>query len=439
MLTTLPRKISLFASVWALVLFCSSVEAADLHVSGPNAVCPDQSYTYTASATGTFGARNGDFSWSVWRNGVLIPELTWGVIYCPNGSRQSTSTATFNFGKILGPVRIKVQFLGSNNPICSQTETVWFDVNVRVPSMGTISGLTFCSPGETRTLTIPGIPWQTADACNFHHAYEWTVPAGWKIRASGSTLPPVTGGIRAGTSVEVTAPTGVTLSPGYQGNYTISVRTEDAWPYPQSTSGKVWVGAPYINATLNGGLIAFTPNVNDVCNSKNYSVGITLQGSRTGTWTRTAANPTNTTWSASGNNLSSYFWAVGQTATFRFSTTNVCGTTARSFSFRSISCTSDPNNPCATSSEVSPNPARGSVHIMIPAPCATSVTTSQPEARNQQNVFVALINSTGRTVRTFQPADLQFDLDVSEVPSGLYYLKIRRGKSVETHRVVIED
>ena len=104
-----------------------------------------------------------------------------------------------------------------------------------------------------------------------------------------------------------------------------------------------------------------------------YKTVMNVEGSTSNVWQRIAANPSNTSWAQDGNNISFYFWAVGQTATFRLTSGNACKTSVYDFKFKSVNCSSDP----CSQYQVSPNPSSSELNVVnIPAPCDGALQSS---------------------------------------------------------------
>src|SRR5690606_32671694 len=160
---------------------------------------------------------------------------------------------------------------------------------------------------------------------------------------------------------------------------------------------------------------------NNVCKFQDYKTNLIVNGATYVTWTRIAANPSNTSWSQVGNNLHFYFWAVNQTAVFRVSATNSCGTTSHDFGFKSIICGSDP---CLTDYTVSPNPASGYITIVpnIPAPCDTYLTDPLIQE-------VSVYNSMGIIEKSqkFKEKTNSAVIETSNLFPGLYVVVIDDG------------
>jgi hypothetical protein len=217
--------------------------AADITISGPTSVCPGVEYSYTASARNIFGPQDGCFQWTFYLNGVVVGYD--GGATCPCYRQSDTYTVAFTWPST-GIAQISIQFNAKQDPTCNYSYGVLNNINVRtvVPervgdAAGGYGGLSFC-PGQTRTIYVPDVPYGSPEYCIWHHAYDWIVPSGWTISSPGVSIP---GGIRThATSINVTAPSN--LSPGYSGNYFITVRTEPAWPWPKEINRQVWVGVP---------------------------------------------------------------------------------------------------------------------------------------------------------------------------------------------------
>ena len=228
--------------------------AADISFSGATVVCPGQEETYTASASNAFGSQKGCFLWWFYLNGSQIG--VEGGITCPCYSQLSTDVVNFTWpSSSTGQGQIKIRFLPTNNALCPVSEKI-INVTVRsaVPeSLSDADGgpVQFCSSGQTRTISVPTVPFNVADYCYWHNKYDWIVPSGWTV-VPAAPHPPgefeaIPGGIRTfATAVNVTAPT-TTLSPGYTGNYSVTVRTEPVWPWPKEITKQIWVGKPNYN------------------------------------------------------------------------------------------------------------------------------------------------------------------------------------------------
>ncbi|MFY0689085.1 MAG: T9SS type A sorting domain-containing protein [Cyclobacteriaceae bacterium] len=216
-----------------VLFFTQITSATTVTVSGPTTVCPGDQVTYVASASWILGDRGGSFGWSFYENGQ------WNVvsiINCdPNGAASSSMSYTWNY---TGNNQIRVIYTPNGDPFCPIT-TEYMNVNVRVFPPGVASGALFCTGGETKTVTIPGIDNSEAE-CFYHHKYDYIVPTGWSVTSTLDPFDIIPGGIRTiSKTVDITAPVSVA-----NGEHDLIVRTEPAWPWPMETTTKMWVGEP---------------------------------------------------------------------------------------------------------------------------------------------------------------------------------------------------
>jgi hypothetical protein len=182
----------------------------------------------------------------------------------------------------------------------------------------------------------------------------------------------------------------------------------------------VWIGKPEIDMQTP---MAYYPSggYNNLCKYEDYRTNLIVSGAPNVTWTRIAASPSNTSWSQIGNNINFYFWADNQTAVFRVSATNSCGTTIHDFGFKSVQCGP---NPCELDYVVSPNPASGSITIVpnIPAPCDIYLRETQIQE-------VSIYNSTGtiKKRQKYGEKATSANIDTSDLMPGVYIVVIDDG------------
>ncbi len=223
--------------------------------------------------------------------------------------------------------------------------------------------------------------------------------------------------------------------------------------YVSEISINVGNKTPSLAATYDdGGLVRFTlPNnppyyYNSVYNLTTKKVDMVTSGAGSpGSWQRIAASPTNTSWSKSGNRLTFYFYQVGQTATFRFTASNGCGTVAQDYSFKSINYSGGGCNQFS----VSPNPSKNVVSITaplpnIPAPCATTTQSSTEQIEQADSNLsiqsIGLYDADGqlRRFKQFDNSTKSAEIDISDLRKGIYFLKISDGTYTESHRIIKE-
>lgn len=264
----------------------------------------------------------------------------------------------------------------------------------------------------------------------------------------------------SGTFTSLTGSATISLTPAagnQSGSVTLTVTTNTACGTPISATKTFWIGIPHLDGTFNGQLLAFswvTPPsgndiilYNDLCTSVMGSTNMTVGGASGGTWSRMSANPSNLSWSTSGNNISFYFYGSNQSSRFRFTASNSCGTTTKDYYFRSITCSPGGGGGCDQYS-VSPNPARSVVSIVvphIPPPCNIGVSSSNDSraVSDQQNNAtirsIKLIDANGYETFSRSVPDVKaFDLDVSKLKKGVYLLIVSDGNTTEQHRIIVE-
>ena len=201
-----------------------------------------------------------------------------------------------------------------------------------------------------------------------------------------------------------------------------------------TASKDFWVGKPIINtqvplAYFNGG------TYNNACNSQWYSTNMDIQPSGcTVEWTRIAANPTSTEWYQSGNNVNFYFFALNQTAVYRVTASNSCGSVSYDFGFKSVDC-SGGGGGCDVTYVLSPNPASDLVTItpQIPAPCDPVVAPAITESAflsvyDQQGTLKQKIKYKSRT---------EAKIDVSKLKDGIYFVQVVDGNSTKRQTLVV--
>jgi subtilisin family serine protease len=169
-----------------------------------------------------------------------------------------------------------------------------------------------------------------------------------------------------------------------------------------SKTYNVWVGKSQVSGILSTGGPLVEGSVMSVCNLTTVRALMTITGSAGVAWTKFYSNPGNITWSQEGNNLKFNFYMVGQTAEFRLTVSNDCGSILKEYQFKSIDCSSNCNQ-----YQVSPNPASKSIDIVVPniiSPCATTTLTSedfaQPEIQNELSIqSVILVDLQGQALQ----------------------------------------
>lgn len=191
---------------------------------------------------------------------------------------------------------------------------------------------------------------------------------------------------------------------------------------------KIWTGNP-------------GTDYNNVCNYQTFYTNMPVSGATSVTWTRTAASPTNTNWGQNGNNISFYFWNVGQTATFQITATNGCGSISQSFGFKSINCGGGGGG--CEQYKVSPNPAQGMLKVVvpnIPPPCDYIMTESSNTVKNSERAITEILiyDFSGNLKKTQKSKkEKEVTINLNGLKSGTYYIEIKDDSYSERQKIII--
>jgi hypothetical protein len=412
-----------------LILASLSIQgfAATITVTGPITVCPGVKYSYTASARNAFGSQNGNFAFYFYLNGVQVGYA--GGIDCDNNSQYSYATHQFMWPGT-GNFSISVQFHPRNTLGCSSS---WGYLNgglSRVVTPEGISdldgGLTFCTPGQTRTLRVPAVTYNQPATCNWHHAFDYIVPSGWSVTPTPpwdmSEVVTIPGGIRTHSfSVDVTAPN-TALQSGFSGNFFITVRTEPAWPFPKEISRQIWIGPYGSNMTISGQA--------QVCPGNLYTYTMTPPGgqknysSHSYSWVK----PSNWTIQGQASNyitlyVPQYSPDYGPVRAFY---NNGCGSEVNGI-------TTYPGYSCGGYMMTAyPNPGRGRLNIEM---INNERETTEPKPKLSKAV---LMNAQGQIIREGFVEDDKMTFDTSSLKKGVYYLRINVGSEVVRRQILVD-
>ncbi|WP_157492007.1 T9SS type A sorting domain-containing protein [Mangrovimonas sp. ST2L15] len=271
---------------------------------------------------------------------------------------------------------------------------------------------------------------------NIASTYNWTVTSGGNlVTLSGSNSHAVT----------------VTPNNNLSGNITLEVTYGDGGTVCGDVTKilNIRVGAPTVIAKLSNGEYISHGYTNQVCKNQQMYTDMSINGQTSVTWTLLSSSHT-TSWSQQGNNITFYLWAVNHTATFRFTTSNNCGTITRDYTFVSKDCSGgggdpDPCDPPLLTYSVYPNPTSSSLEIgtsnptpNIPAPCRTAST--KPSEKNGKfsgtPSRATLYDFNGNEVKTQIPA--QGKMDIEDLKEGHYILVIQDGDESESHHIIIK-
>jgi hypothetical protein len=404
--------------VYVIGLISFNSFSANISISGPTSVCPSVEYSYTATASNVFGSVNGIFEWG------FKESNNWqfvGSLSCPVPSSgpgiSSSSTISWTWGTA-NPQEIRVRFIPAGNPFCPiSSKTISITTALVPPGLPRDSdgGLGFCGSSQTKTITIPGIPWLNPNTCNWHHKYDWIVPQGWTVTpANGENYTTIQGGIRSfATSVNITTSSG-SLLPGYTGNYFITVRTEPAWPWLMESTRQVWIGAPETPGYIIGDT---SPGVGTINLYRTHSPSV---GSTSYNWILPYCYSCNTPWSGSST-TSQIFAYVGDPAGYvQAIGVNSCGNSGASLLWV------QPEQGGGGVIQSYPNPADEELNISLES-------SDESEAKHD----VTLLNSQQKAVFRHQFYSNQFKIDTKHFQNGVYYLHIINDMGFFKKRIVI--
>ena len=277
------------------------------------------------------------------------------------------------------------------------------NVSVTTLAVPSITGANALCTSANSTYTIQVVP---------GHTVTWSKSSNLNLSPSGATAIVSKNGYGAASiGAIINAPDGRVFNP---------------------TTKAVWLGKPDIASQVPLAYYS-SGTYNAVCNLQTYTTNMRLSGASSLTWSRIAANPSNTSWNQTGNNVSFYFWAVNQTAVFRVSSTNTCGTTSYDFGFKSITCGPDP---CDPEYLIAPNPAsdRSTIIINIPAPCDPVMMQS-----SGINGYVAVYDNQGILKKKIEYNSYgNIELELSGLNNGLHHIEIYDGKKIQKKSIIIQ-
>jgi len=415
------------------IAFCfAEVKSTTITLSGETEVCPLETQTYTATATGAFGLPvNGSFEWGFKENNQWT---YFGSIPCPNGGNNSSSMVNYEW-LTDKPQEIRVRFIPRNNPFCPiTTKTVTMTSLVKFPGdpRDADGKLIFCGSNETKTITIPGIPGSsTRENCYWHYAYEWFVPAGWTVVPSDDTpYDTISGGIRTfATSVEITTPS-TSLSNGYSGNYFIRVKTEDGWPWERVNEGQVWIGDPNsVTGSLSG------PSSVETGSLVWYSVPSQSQADGTFDWSAPIGFQT-ISW---GDGTRKVQYLIGdkryRDGWVQVWKTNACGNGGAKVKWVTVTA----GGGCGLCQIVimSPNPASTSLNISY-LDRETSESLDAEEFDEERTYLISDLQ--GNAVKSFSSYKTNLEVNLTDIiKGGIYILNIVHGSlGTDQYRFIID-
>lgn len=175
---------------------------------------------------------------------------------------------------------------------------------------------------------------------------------------------------------------------------------------------------------------------NSVCNYQDVNLNMYVTGATSVSWSKVSSNPGNIYWQQTGNNLSLYFYNVGQSALFRITASNSCGTATKDYGFKSIDCSG--GGGCDVYL-VSSNPASESVDIIVPnippPPCDLSVS-----ALAQIDITeVTIYDQTGTMKKKLKYAEKtkKVNINLNGLRTGIYFFEIGNKTHKERKQIIV--
>ncbi len=182
---------------------------------------------------------------------------------------------------------------------------------------------------------------------------------------------------------------------------------------------------------------------NLACNNYNVQTNISVQNASSVTWTRVSASPSSLSWNQSGNNINFYFWQPNQTAVYKVEATNVCGTTTKTFGFKSINCNGGVGG--CEQFTISPNPSNGTLLVVvpnIPAPCDVNLSTTAEQKPMQPKRAITQIyiyDNGGSLKKSLSVKNArQANVNLSGLVPGVYFVEVKDGAYTERKKVVLQ-
>ena len=216
--------------------------------------------------------------------------------------------------------------------------------------------------------------------------------------------------------------------------------------YTAETDVSVTVGSPpyvTIDISTSGSYSELPANYtlsdyNSVCNYQNVNLNMYITAASTSSWSKVSSNPTNLYWEQTGNNLGFYFYNVGQSAQYRITATNSCGTTSKNYGFKSIDC-SGGGGGCEVYA-ASPNPASESIDITvpnIPPPPPCDVTAAQLAQSDITEVTIYDQSGTMKRKLNYSAKTKKVHINLNGLKTGIYIFEIGNKAHKERKQVVV--
>lgn len=384
--------------------------------SGNGLAC-DDTYNVLGSYNITWQAPVGWVQTSLTDNGS-------NVSFTPDANSSGTLTATIHL------------------PQCTYTETRTFIIS-RGTEPPTFTRSTFqeCNGSSTNVSINP-----VCGALN----YTYTVVGNPGVKFASNGLQVLT---TTSTSVSVSATGGASInSLKAKTNFSASISSSETNVPLTVYATPPTMGGTYFSNGVEHPLKFYLGNPSDynsVCNYARDSTNMSVKNASLVTWTQLSANPGPVTFSQYGNNNAFYLWSINQTAVFRITSSNGCGSLSYDFGFKSIDCSGGGGGGGGGGGcpqfVVSPNPAQGTLHVVvpnIPAPCDPPPMSamSQSNISTQRSITQIKIYDNSGNLKKSQNVNKakQATVNLAGLRDGVYIIEISDGTYKETQQVIIQ-
>jgi hypothetical protein len=183
-------------------------------------------------------------------------------------------------------------------------------------------------------------------------------------------------------------------------------------------------------------------NYNDICKGHTATTQFSIPGATSVTWARTYAQPSNAFWSPSETNMQLFFYDLNQSARFQINASNACGSFIQTYGFRSIACSGG-----CLQYTVSPNPAKGTLKIIvpnIPAPCdpplTENIATTQSTITAKRTISEIRVYDNQGMLKQVQKESKtkQATVNLNGYKTGIYIVEIVDGNYKERQQIIVE-
>ena len=327
------------------------------------------------------------------------------VTYTPQGGTAQTQTATGSPVTLanLTPATLYTVTITTN---CAASQTspaasITFTTGTPCVAVTNLTAGSITTTGATLTFTAPA-----AGATSFTIAY--TPAGGTTLTQTATGSPVVLAGLQPGTAYTATV---TTNCGGGQTSPLASTTFTTALPSCVAATGLA-VG----NITATAASVSFTP----AAGATSYALTITPQGGTPTTQT-VAASPVSLT-----NLTPSKTYVVSLVTNCAAGQTSAAATTT--FSTLVGAATREA--------------LAGGILAVYPNPAHRSFTLSLPALGSTRTARVELLNALGQTVGTqllpLSAGGTRSQIDVAQLPTGLYVVRVQAGTETATTRLVIE-